>query len=100
MPSPPRRSRAARARVGPAVIDCDIHNAPASDQALAKYLARALAAAPLETFGLRGHRGATYSRRTRRRAHRLLAALRPASGSDLPFMREQLSDCGTSSTAS
>jgi predicted TIM-barrel fold metal-dependent hydrolase len=75
-----------------AVIDCDIHNAPASNTTLRKYLPERWRRHH-EIFGLRGHSGAYYPRAN-------LNAARTDSwppsglppGADLPFLREQLLD--------
>jgi uncharacterized protein len=90
----------------PSVVDCDIHNAPRSEQALLDYMPekwRALRApggrleaaveARRETLGDRSYLGGEYPRATPRAAR---TDAWPPSGdppaSDLPFMREQLLD--------
>jgi predicted TIM-barrel fold metal-dependent hydrolase len=89
-----------------AVVDCDIHNAPRSEEALLQYMPRrwrearaaggrldAAVEARRETLGDRSYLGAEYPRATPR-ASRTDAW--PPSGdppaSDLAFMREQLLD--------
>jgi hypothetical protein len=89
-----------------AIVDCDIHNAPRSEQALLSYMPRrwrearaaggrldAAVEARRETLGDRSYLGSEYPRATPR-ASRTDAW--PPSGdppaSDLPFMREQLLD--------
>jgi predicted TIM-barrel fold metal-dependent hydrolase len=76
-----------------AVIDCDIHNAPANNRSLDKYLSERWRRHH-QTFGGRSHSGAYYPRAN-------LNAARTDSwppsglppGSDLDFLREQLLDC-------
>ena len=93
-------------RASDAVIDCDIHNAPASEAALHAYLPaswreRRAATARLdavwesqrETLGDRSYLGSEYPRATPRAAR--TDAWPPNGGppaSDLPFLREQLLD--------
>jgi uncharacterized protein len=81
-----------RGRTRQAVIDCDIHNAPASDEALRKYL-------PAQwrdyhaRFGVPGYPASTYPRQNPNAAR--IDAWPPSGqppGSDLPFLREQLLD--------
>jgi predicted TIM-barrel fold metal-dependent hydrolase len=88
------------------VVDCDIHNAPASETALQRYLPESWrerrsgggrlveeVAQRRETLGDRSYLGSEYPRATPRAAR--TDAWPPNGGppaSDLPFMREQLLD--------
>jgi uncharacterized protein len=79
-----------RGRTKVAVIDCDIHNAVPSDKTLGKYMS-ARWQRYHETFGGRGHAGASYPRQNPNAAR--TDAWPPSGlppGSDLDFMREQL----------
>jgi len=74
------------------LVDCDIHNALASDQALRKYLP-ARWRRHHELFGMRGHAGAYYPRAN---PHAARTDAWPPSGlppgADLDFLRAQLLD--------
>jgi hypothetical protein len=76
-----------------AVIDCDIHNAPASDEALGKYLS-ARWRRHLETFGTRPAYPGSYYPRLHPNAARSDSWPPDGGkpGSDLKFMQEQLLD--------
>ncbi len=81
-----------RPRKKVAVIDCDIHNIPRSDQNLYKYLPERWRRYH-QMIGLRGHYGSYYPRAVRNAAR--LDSWPPSGsppGSDLAFMREQLLD--------
>jgi uncharacterized protein len=81
-----------RRRLDMAVIDCDIHNAPASPAALAKHLPERWRQHH-ETFGGRAHAGAYYPRANPNAARTDSwppSGLPP--GSDLDFLRYQLLD--------
>ena len=75
-----------------AVIDGDIHNAPASPKTLSKYLPERWRRHH-ETFGQRGHSGATYPRANLNAAR--TDSWPPsglAPGADLSFLQQQLLD--------
>lgn len=75
-----------------AVIDCDIHNAPASDKVLYKYLPKRWQEYHA-IIGSRGHVGGIYTRAVPNAARR--DAWPPTGeppGSNLDFLREQLLD--------
>jgi predicted TIM-barrel fold metal-dependent hydrolase len=105
-PDPPPTAITARGSASPRVVDCDIHNAPRSEQALLDYMPEqwrqrrasggrldAAVEARRETLGDRSYLGGEYPRATPRAAR---TDAWPPSGdppaSDLPFMREQLLD--------
>ncbi|MBV7330748.1 amidohydrolase [Chloroflexi bacterium TSY] len=76
----------------PAVIDCDIHNAPATDKTLLNYLPQRWRRHH-ETIGMRGHYGSAYPRANPNAArHDAWPPSGQPPGSDLDFMREQLLD--------
>jgi predicted TIM-barrel fold metal-dependent hydrolase len=81
-----------RERTRLAVIDCDIHNAPASPKSLSKYLPEPWQAYHA-TFGGRGHSGAYYPRASLNaaRTDSWPPSGRPP-GADLDFLRWQLLD--------
>lgn len=81
-----------RDRTKRAVIDCDIHNQPATKEALGPYMS-AHWHRHHETFGSRGHTGANYPRMNPDAA-RTDSWPRNGQppGSDLAFLREQLLD--------
>jgi predicted TIM-barrel fold metal-dependent hydrolase len=82
----------AQARTKMRVIDCDIHNAPASRQTLLNYL-DARWHRRYESFGMGGYPGSIYPRNNPQAAR--TDAWPPSglpAGADLPFMREQLLD--------
>ena len=75
-----------------AIMDCDVHNALPSNEALSTYLPERWRRYH-ETWGLRGHVGAEYPRLSPNAAR--VDAWPPSGlppGSDLDFMREQLLD--------
>lgn len=75
-----------------AVIDCDIHNAPADDATLYKYLPDRWQDYH-RTMGLRGHYGGYYPRAMKNAArHDSWPPNGKPPGSDLAFMRDQLLD--------
>lgn len=75
-----------------AVIDCDIHNAPADDATLYKYLP-ARWQRYHQMIGLRGHYGGYYPRAMKNAArHDSWPPNGKPPGSDLDFMRAQLLD--------
>ncbi len=81
-----------RERTKRAVIDCDIHTAPATKQTLGKYMS-ARWRQHHEMFGLRGPAGAHYPRANQDAAR--TDSWPPSGqppGSDLAFLREQLLD--------
>jgi len=83
---------AARERTKQAVIDCDIHTAPATKQTLATYMP-ARWRRHHELFGERGPSGASYPRANQNAAR--TDSWPPSGqppGSDLAFLREQLLD--------
>ena len=82
----------AQARPRLRVIDCDIHNAPATGRTLLNYLDRRWHQR-YESFGTGGYPGSIYPRNTPNAAR--TDAWPPSglpAGADLPFMREQLLD--------
>jgi predicted TIM-barrel fold metal-dependent hydrolase len=75
-----------------AIIDCDIHNAPANDQVLYKYLPKRWQEYHA-TIGNRGHTGGVYTRAVPNAArHDSWPPNGGLPGSDLAFMRDQLLD--------
>ncbi len=81
-----------KVRDSTAVIDCDIHNAPPTDQTLYKYLPKRWQEHHA-TMGSRGHVGGIYTRAVPNAAR--LDSWPPTGeppGSNLDFMREQLLD--------
>lgn len=74
----------------PAVIDCDIHTAPATKDTLLKYLPQRWRRHH-ETIGMRGHVGSAYPRANPNAArHDSWPPNGGPPGSDLPFLQEQL----------
>jgi predicted TIM-barrel fold metal-dependent hydrolase len=86
----PRETTGGRLRV--AAIDCDIHNAPADNKTLGRYMSERWRRHH-ETYGGRGHAGAYYPRTSPNaaRADSFPPSGRPPGG-DLDFLREQLLD--------
>ncbi len=81
-----------RRRPKTAVIDCDIHNALPSDEAIRKYLPQRWRNHH-RLIGLRGHNGCKYPRASPNAArHDSWPPSGLPAGSDLDFMREQLLD--------
>jgi uncharacterized protein len=76
----------------PAIIDCDIHNAPPSDKTLYKYLPTRWQEYH-QMIGNRGHTGGIYTRAVPNAArHDSWPPTGEPPGSNLAFMREQLLD--------
>jgi predicted TIM-barrel fold metal-dependent hydrolase len=81
-----------RRRAKTAVIDCDIHNALPSDEAIRKYLPQRWRNHH-RLIGLRGHNGCEYPRASPNAArHDSWPPSGLPAGSDLDFLREQLLD--------
>ena len=75
-----------------AVIDCDIHNAPANDKVLYKYMSKRWQDYHA-TFGNRGHTGGIYTRAVPNAArHDAWPPTGEPPGSNLDFLRHQLLD--------
>jgi predicted TIM-barrel fold metal-dependent hydrolase len=82
----------ARSRPRMRIVDCDIHNAPASERTILTYL-DARWHHRFTTFGAHGYPGSIYPRNTPQAAR--TDAWPPSglpAGADLPFLRDQLLD--------